>query len=50
MKYTQKQKDIMLIGFCLMGAWIAFGLFVFGDIAVIFMAAFALGYVLAKVN
>jgi len=50
MKYTQKQKDVVLIGVCLIGAWIVAGIHLFGALAVVMACCISIGYMLGKVN
>ena len=50
MKYTQEQKDVMLIAVCLMSAWLAFGLFVFGDMAVLMTGVLLIGYAFGRIK
>jgi len=55
MKYTQEQKEILRIGACFMGAWIALGLFMFGDLIILMLdlviimsGSFAAGYLFGQ--
>lgn len=50
MKYTIEQKQIVLIGFCLIGAWIVSGINLFGALAVVMAGCISIGYMLGRMN